>query len=74
MNDLKRGPCTDCGQTFDPICMDFDHLPGTDKILNVGRMVTRKFAWAKIEAEIAKCELVCANCHRLRTKKRSEEA
>lgn len=43
--------------------MDFDHL--LDKFKNVSRMTAYK--WDRIEAEIAKCELVCANCHRVRT-------
>lgn len=69
IDELKSKPCTDCGCTFDPVCMDFDHI-GTDKTLNVSQMVARNFAKGIIEQEIAKCELVCANCHRLRTKKR----
>lgn len=50
--------------------MQFDHT-GNDKEGNVGEMVGKNAAWAKIEAEIAKCELVCANCHMIRTHKRS---
>jgi len=68
---LKSGPCTDCGQIFDPVCMDFDHLPEHHKVLNIASLLRHRVAWAKIEAEIAKCELVCSNCHRLRTKTRN---
>jgi hypothetical protein len=68
VENLKRGPCKDCSRTFDPICMDFDHRPYEHKVSNIAALM-----WAKedqILREIAKCDLVCANCHRLRTKRR----
>lgn len=64
----------DCGGVFDPVCMDFDHRPGEVKRSNVS---TITYASSNIEAvmnEIAKCDLVCSNCHRLRTKRRREVA
>ena len=65
VTSLKEGnPCKDCGVTFPPVAMDFDHVSG-DKMLNVSSM--RHLAWGAVLAEIAKCELVCANCHRVRT-------
>lgn len=71
VNALKEGkPCTDCGGIYPPVCLDFDHLPQFQKRLGVARMVGTCRSWAAIEAEIAKCELVCANCHRLRTDSR----
>ena len=69
---LKNVPCIDCGHTFDPVCMDFDHLPQFSKTMNVAGMIRRRMRWETIKAEIDKCELVCANCHRLRTKARGE--
>lgn len=60
---LKSVPCADCGQTFPPVCMDFDHLGGKD--FNIGSASTRSLE--TVLAEIAKCEVVCANCHRIRT-------
>jgi predicted kinase len=63
-------PCADCGAVLDPVCMDFDHLPGFTKEHNIVDMVRRRMTWSKIEVEMAKCEVVCANCHRLRTKRR----
>ena len=63
---LKDGPCTDCGGRFPPECMDWDHL--RDKKFDLANANTR--SPASILAEIAKCELVCANCHRIRTKGR----
>lgn len=67
---LKEVPCADCGQIFDPVCMDFDHLPEFSKAMNISYMVRHRMSWKKIAAEIKKCEVVCANCHRLRTKAR----
>jgi hypothetical protein len=67
INDLKDTPCMDCGNRFPPVCMDFDHITD-NKITDVSSMVRRnRYTWEKIQAEIDKCELVCANCHRIRT-------
>ena len=63
--ELKNHPCMDCGGTFPPECMDFDHVRG-EKVCGVGLLV--EDTTGKLDAEIAKCDLVCANCHRIRTK------
>ena len=64
---LKAGkPCTDCGEVFAPPAMQWDHLPGAQKVKALGNLVQRHNR-ALILAEIAKCELVCANCHAIRT-------
>ena len=68
MDSLKEGkPCADCGQVYPPYVMEWDHLPGAEKTLVLAD--TRRSAHAKerILAELEKCELVCANCHRERT-------
>jgi hypothetical protein len=66
-NALKNKPCADCQGWFEPCQMDFDHRPGTIKYKNVGNLVhCRKL----LMEEIKKCDLVCANCHRLRTRSR----
>ncbi len=69
LTKAKDKPCADCGGRFPAYVMDFDHLDGAEKLFDVGR--ARKHSWRIIEAEIAKCELVCANCHRIRTHERS---
>ncbi len=65
----KSRPCADCGQSFPSQAMDFDHVRG-EKFNDVGSMVSQGRSRAQIEAEIAKCEVVCANCHRIRTNSR----
>lgn len=64
---VKSKPCADCGKVFHPVCMDFDHLYDKEECISVirGRSINR------INEELMKCELVCSNCHRLRTFKRS---
>lgn len=62
-------PCADCGSFYPYYVMQFDHRDGSDKVLDISRMVL--MSWAKIESEILKCDLVCANCHAVRTYNRS---
>ena len=53
--ELKRGkPCADCGQSFHPVAMQWDHL-GTDKVLELATAVKRAWSKARILTEIAKC-------------------
>lgn len=59
---LKAGPCSDCRRCFPPECMDFDHVRGEKSF-----GIARGQSLAATLAEIAKCDLVCANCHRIRT-------
>ena len=71
MNAMKEGvPCADCGQLFPVFVMHWDHLPGFEKVDDVGNML-RRFARETILEELKKCELVCANCHVMRTVKRA---
>lgn len=65
-------PCSDCGFKFHPVAMQWDHI-STNKEVNVSDAVRKGFGKARILAEIAKCELVCANCHAIRTWRRREE-
>ena len=69
---LKTKPCSDCGQTYPFYVMQFDHREGGVKVKSVALMVYSTTRWAKVEAEIAKCDLVCANCHATRTWRRKE--
>jgi len=56
-------PCVDCGET-DPVVLEFDHIG--PKLFNIGQDLPYR-SWPSILAEIEKCEVVCANCHRRRT-------
>ena len=67
LRELKSSPCTDCGQSYPPYVMDFDHVNGI-KERNISSIADG--STKMLREEIAKCELVCANCHRIRTFKR----
>lgn len=66
VNALKENhPCTDCGKFYYPCQMQFDHI-ANDKAFNIA-MSYSNVGWDKLVEEIEKCELVCANCHAIRT-------
>lgn len=69
--EAKQQPCTDCKKVYHPCAMDFDHVRGA-KVAGLSWMVRRNRPAELIKEEMAKCELVCANCHRLRTFIRSK--
>ena len=60
-----NSPCTDCGKKFHPVAMDFDHLQNKDE--SVSCLANNGACIETLKKEIAKCELVCSNCHRVRT-------
>jgi hypothetical protein len=62
---LTTHHCVDCGED-DPVVLDFDHRDPSLKRCEVGRLASRK-PWADVWAEIQKCDVRCANCHRRRT-------
>lgn len=64
LHKLKSGPCKDCGQKYLPCQMDFVRQESTDKA-PVSKLLLR--SRAAIMADVEKCDLVCANCGRLRT-------
>ena len=66
---LKSKPCADCKKRYPPYVMDFDHLGSKKKTAAVSALL-RRSAYKQALAEVKKCELVCANCHRIRTFKR----
>jgi hypothetical protein len=67
---LRTHPCVDCGE-MDIVVLQFDHL--RDKKVDVARMINSGSTWEAIEREIGKCEVRCANCHRLATARRYAE-
>lgn len=65
---LFGAECIDCGER-NPLLLEFDHL--RDKTMEVAEMANRGLPWSVILAEIEKCDVVCANCHRMRTYERA---
>lgn len=61
--------CRDCGYNADPIALDFDHLDPTQKVDSICALAKRG-SLARVLTEIEKCDVVCANCHRVRTRNR----
>ncbi len=60
--------CMDCGIS-NPMVFEFDHVRG-NKFANISDLLG-KSAWSKVVSEISKCDIVCANCHRIRTSVRA---
>lgn len=65
VREAKSRPCADCGGVFPPHVMDFDHVSGK-KLGNIAALKTYATTAVRV-AEIAKCDVVCSNCHRMRT-------
>ncbi len=61
-----ENPCIDCGES-NPIVLEFDHRDNVVKFKEISRMIGDGYSWKKIEEEIEKCDVRCANCHRIRT-------
>lgn len=60
--------CVDCG-TKEKTVLEFDHVRG-EKTANISRLLSNNAPWLKINEEIKKCDIVCRNCHLLRTRSR----
>ena len=71
VDSFKEVPCEDCGGTFPPVCMDFDHRDGEHKVGNISRL-RKTHSFDTVLKEMCKCDVVCANCHRIRTKARGQ--
>lgn len=64
LNEQKQvAGCHRCG-IKDPRVLDFHHKKGEDKLFGIGG-ARREVGSAKLKAEIEKCVVVCANCHRI---------
>lgn len=71
---LQKG-CADCGYKVHPAALEFDHLPEFGpRQITVAKLKSPFTPMANIMAEIAKCEVVCANCHNIRTDRRRKGA
>ena len=56
--------CCDCGYNAHPAALQFDHVPGTKKLFEMSHIGR---PWELLMEEMKKCEVVCANCHSIRT-------
>ncbi len=70
VRDRKNVPCADCGQRYHYCVMDFDHRE--NKIFNISTMA-HAVSMKKLLEEIDKCDVVCSNCHRVRTFQRMQD-
>ena len=68
MAERLYGGCTDCGEK-DPVVLEFDHRDPKDKKFTIGTHKGIKRPIEDFIAELDKCDVVCANCHRRRTAK-----
>lgn len=67
IRDFKKGlACLDCDKVYPSFVMEFDHVRG-EKVADVSALVAKGVPESMLRAEIEKCDLVCANCHRIRT-------
>jgi predicted HNH restriction endonuclease len=61
----KEKPCSVCGAELDPCQMDLVHRDPNDKLALPAEICKTRWTWSKMEREVLKCDVVCANCHRL---------
>ena len=65
---LQHSCCIDCSEA-DPVVLDFDHVDREEKFRSVAKLIRQGAALVKLQAEIDKCVVRCANCHRRKTAK-----
>ena len=74
LDKIQDKPCEDCGNNFPRVCMDFHHInekekhPVLKKIagFTIRKMATSGYGIKTLKAEVNKCAMICANCHRIR--------
>jgi hypothetical protein len=68
VDHLLSNPCKTCGES-DIVVLEFDHRDPVTKLYNISEMPRRNYSLNTIRSEIAKCDVLCANCHRRKTAK-----
>ena len=63
---FKQRPCLDCGGEYPPFVLEFDHRDPAQKQGTISHMVSARRSRKAIQEEVAKCDAVCANCHKIR--------
>lgn len=66
LQERKSVPCADCGIMYPYFVMDFDHRDPSQKLFNIGSKVS-SMSFEQVRVEVEKCDVVCSNCHRIRT-------
>ena len=69
VREAKDVPCMDCGKRYPSYVMDMDHVRGEKKFK---LSVARTHSAQKVKDEMAKCDVICANCHRERTQQKKQ--
>jgi hypothetical protein len=68
---MARG-CADCGYNVAPEALDFDHEEPSLKIKDISSMMNH--GWDKVLAELEKCTIRCACCHRIKTHRKPDSS
>jgi transposase len=72
LRELKENiGCVDCKEKYPHYVLEFDHLPQYEK-LGIVTNIARRYSWEKALEEVKKCDIVCANCHNIRTWNRQQ--
>jgi hypothetical protein len=69
VREYKNRPCMDCKVQYPFYVMELDHRDPSLKLVHPHRLSTTGWTDARVKEELAKCDVVCANCHRIRTNK-----
>lgn len=65
--------CADCGKSYSPCVFDFDNLGSSNGHVNLSKLMKSTSSWERLAEEVSKCDMVCSNCHRIRTQERLEQ-
>ena len=63
---LKRKACITCGEN-DIRVLELDHIDSSQKTFNISQAVRIGKTWQQVLEEIKKCQILCANCHKIKT-------
>lgn len=67
IHEAKNRPCMDCGVRFPYYVMELDHRDPAQKLFGINKALKHPRPTGTLAAELAKCDAVCANCHRERS-------
>lgn len=71
INEYKNKPCSICGVQYDYCNMQFDHVTSESKLANICQLKRTDVGY--LLKELAKCEVLCAACHRMKSLKEQKE-